>query len=129
MVGGRARAASCRIVSATSLVFTYDVFSSTRQQLRGTIVYDCAPPTSPTLTLSAGASGNAASRFMKRQGGADQLLYNVYTDAACTEVWSSQAVVGVGQHSQTLAVYACVPPLQDVTVGSYADTLTVTVNF
>ncbi|HZZ84591.1 MAG TPA: spore coat U domain-containing protein [Anaeromyxobacteraceae bacterium] len=129
LCGGPARAASCRIVSTTSLAFTYDVFSASPQQLRGTIGYDCAPPASPSLTLSAGTSGNAAARSMQWSGGADKLLYNVYTDAACTQVWSSQALPGIGQHSQSLTFYACLPALQDVSAGSYADTLTVTINF
>ncbi len=130
---GEARAANCKISGATAIAFTaYDVFAPTGQQLRGTISYDCAPPASPRLTISAGASGNASSRFMAQQPGASHLLYNVYTDAGCTSVFSdqlAQAVPGIGLHNQTMDFYTCVPPLQDVPAGSYADTLTVTVNF
>ncbi len=125
-----ARAGNCRISSVASVAFTYDVFSTARQEGRGTITYDCSPPVSPTLTLSAGDSGTVAQRFMLLQGaGADQLLYNVYLDAACTQLWGTQALPGVGQHNQTQTFYACLPPLQDVSAGSYSDTLTVTVNF
>ncbi|BDG07545.1 Csu type fimbrial protein [Anaeromyxobacter paludicola] len=130
---GTARAASCKVNGATAVSFArYDTFSAARQQLRSTLSYDCAPPASPSLTLSAGSSGNASARYMTRAGSADRLLYNVYTDAACTSVWSdqpSQAIPGVGDHNQTLSFYTCVPPLQDVSAGSYADTLIVTINF
>ena len=92
-----ARAGNCRISSVASVAFTYDVFSTARQEGRGTITYDCSPPVSPTLTLSAGDSGTVAQRFMLLQGaGADQLLYNVYLDAACTQLWGTQALPGVG---------------------------------
>lgn len=125
-----ARAGNCRVSGVGAVSFTYDVFASAGQEARGTIRYSCSPPVSPTINLSAGDSGNASQRYMRFQGARpDQLFYNVYLDAACTQLWGTQAIPGVGQANQTQTFYACLPAQQDVSAGSYSDTLTVTINF
>ena len=67
--------------------------------------------------------------FMKLTTGADLLRYDIYKDTACTVRWDPVLSSAVTTGSGTLNFYACLVPLQDVSVGSYADTVIVTFNF
>jgi len=93
-----------------------------------------------TVTLSVSStSGAFIPRRMRRSAGSDVLNYNIYTDPARTTVFGD----GTGgtsdirprrppgppaNWSQTIITYGRIPPGQDVTVGTYSDTLSVTVN-
>ncbi|TMA18536.1 MAG: spore coat protein U domain-containing protein [Deltaproteobacteria bacterium] len=103
----------------------------------GTITYTCAGPGgllggSAVVTLSQGSSGTYAQRTMV--SGANVLGYNVFTDAARTQVWgdftagTSVGFAPVGKNL-SLPVYGRMPPGQNVAAGSYSDTLTVTFFF
>lgn len=86
-----------------------------------------------SLGIQPGNSGNFASRFMSN--GPERLYYNIYLDPTRTQVWgdgsggSSNASGGfllnqpnVAQLSQ-FSLYGRIPALQDVSAGSYQDTL------
>jgi spore coat protein U-like protein len=129
--------AACTI-SATGVNFgTYDVFSSTPDDSTGTITYRCGSSDHHiTVTLSRGSSGTFSPRRMNQAGG-EQLAYNVFTDATRTTIWGDGSG-GTSVYSETnppnnqdvvLTLYGRIPALQDVSVGSYADTLVATVNF
>lgn len=92
-----------------------------------------------TISLSTGGSGTYAPRRMS--SGAYTLNYNLYLDAARTIVWGdgtgATSVYGpvslpviLGSVSETRTVYGQIPAGQTgAGVGSYADTVTVTVHF
>ncbi|MGZ6141844.1 MAG: Csu type fimbrial protein [Myxococcales bacterium] len=126
-----ARAApSCRGISVSGLVFgSYDVYSATPLDSAATISYSCPPPAVPVVDISAGGSGSFSLRRMSQAGLADTLAYNVYVDAARTTVWGSTPVSVPQGNGQSVPVYGRVFPLQDVSVGTYTDTLIVTFNF
>jgi spore coat protein U-like protein len=122
-------APSCHGISVTALAFgNYDVYTSTPLDSAGTISYNCPPPAVPFVDISAGSAGSFSPRRLKRTAGTDTLAYNVYVDAARTTVWISGVSVGQG-NGKTVPFYGRIFALQDVSVGSYTDTLVVTFNF
>jgi spore coat protein U domain-containing protein, fimbrial subunit CupE1/2/3/6 len=129
-------APSCTI-SATSVNFgNYNVFNSAAVDSTGTITYSCnSHATSITISLSKGASSSYNQRIMIK--GAESLTYNLFTDAAKTSVWGD-GTGGTSVYSRTnpsnntnvnLTVYGQIPPGQDVSAGTFSDTVSATINF
>lgn len=127
---GPARAANC-FISTSGLAFgSYNPLAAAPLNGSGTIRVNCNGwITVARVLVSAGTSGAASTRAMAN--GAERLGYNVYSDAACTQVWSDAPPgVAIGPFfSVTLALYGRIPAGQDVAVGTYTDTLTITVDY
>ena len=131
-----ASAQSCTI-SATSVNFgNYNVFNASNTDSTGTVTYRCNSAASNiTVYLSTGASGSFALRQMSK--GAEVLGYNLYTDAARTSVWGN-GTSGTSYYFRAnppnnqnvnVTVYGRVPAAQDVSAGTFSDTITATINF
>lgn len=131
-------ALTCTFSSVTGVNFgSYDVFSANPTKVTGSITYSCTQIGGPKLMmmdLSTGTSGTFANRTLR--SGSNVLYYNLYPDAANSQVWGD----GTGATYQyvidptnvavvVLTVYGTIPAGQDVGVGSYTDTITVTMNF
>jgi spore coat protein U-like protein len=136
LLAARAEAATCTIVSVTSLAFgTYDVYAAAPVDSAGMINYDCGAANPPVgIALSAGSSGSFNPRTLK--SGTNALAYNIYVNAARTVVWTSTPVTGgsggcEGQcgNGVYISYYGRIFAQQDATVGVYSDTVTVTINF
>ena len=132
LLAGDARADECSI-SSTSVNFgSYNVFSSSPTDSTGSVTFRCNGNTpSLWISLSRGNSSSFSSRTLAR--GSEVLLYNLYLDAARTSVWGdgtsgTSAPVGP-QGNTTLNVFGRVPPLQDVSAGTFSDTVMVTFYF
>ena len=137
LIGAPADAA-CR-VSTTGLAFgAYDVFSYVPRDSTGTVTVECDrnPPTDVTIAIGAsGGSGGFNPRQMRRTAGADRMNYNLYTAASMSTVWgdgsAGTSTVFLSKvnknHPVTTTIYGRIPPRQNVSVGSYSDTLTVTI--
>lgn len=132
--------AACSI-SITSINFgVYDVFAASPTDSVGTVTVSCTntPPGGVRATISIGSSPNSGSfnpRRMKRSGGTDLLDYNLFTTSSRTTVWGDGTAgtspvttprVRNGRPA-TMNVYGRIPAGRDVSVGSYSDTLVVTV--
>jgi spore coat protein U-like protein len=134
LIAGGARAApTCKGLSTSPVAFgSYNPVSATPTDSVGTISYFCPGALSPVISISAGGAGSFSPRGMV---GADVLGYNLYTDAARTVVWgdgTSGTVTAPGVVSTnpaTANIYGRIFPLQNVSAGSYSDTLIVTINF
>ena len=81
-------------------------------------------------------SGGFDPRMMGHSIGSDFLLYNLYRDTARTEIWGNGSgntftyLRNVNRNKpRAETVYGRIPPLQNVSAGSYTDTLTVTINW
>ena len=144
-----AQAAVDCTVTASGVAFgTYDPSLGTPDDSTGSIVVTCTHTGSGgvdtanyTVTLSTGASGSYAPR--KLAAGASQLDYNLFRDAARTQVWgnasSGTTIItgslkvgpGVGNRTRTAThvVYGRVPQLQDADTGNYTDSILVTLTF
>lgn len=130
-------ALNCSFNSVIGLNFgSYDVFSASPTKITGTISYSCKKVGGVQfmqLSLSAG-SGTFANRTLR--SGGNVLNYNLYPAANNTQVWGDgtggtylYSIDPVDRQVDTLTVYGTILPGQDVGVGSYTDTITVTMNF
>jgi spore coat protein U-like protein len=108
----------------------YDPFSSADTDITGSIAVQCDADTSVQVSLSAGA-GPFATRQMK--SGLDLLLYNLYTDPSHLTIWGDgspgTSLISFSGTSGSHTVYGRIPARQNVPVGTYGDTITVTLTF
>jgi len=134
----RADALTCTFSSVTGLNFgLMIVFSASPLTTTGTISYSCTAVGGNKrmeMSLSTGSSGTFAIRTL--QSGVNRLNYNLYPTAANSQVWGDgtgttykYSINPVDKQVDTLTVYGTIPPGQDVGVGSYSDTITITMNF
>ncbi|BCT93539.1 hypothetical protein LYSHEL_25630 [Lysobacter helvus] len=144
-----ARAAENCTVNTTDFSFgVYDTSSTTPLDGTGQVAIDCqGNPLTVDIALGPGGGGTYANRRML--SGAQQMTYGLYTDLAratpwgdgnagtsivtCTTGVTANGCVGTnpagGNRRATRAIYGRVPALQNVDVGTYADTVQVTVTF
>jgi spore coat protein U-like protein len=130
-------------VSATSMGFgSYDVFLSTASDSAGTVTVNCMSNV-VRARITAGpsqASGTFNPRQMKREGGTDLLNYNVFTDAARSVIFGDgtggTSVLTIRRPTgkpapwtQFINIYGRIFPGQDVSVGSYSDSFTITIEW
>lgn len=122
---------SCHGISVTPLSFgAYDVYGAAPLDSAGTISYNCPPPALPSVTIDLGLSFGNGHRRMALGFGSEFLAYDVYVDAARTTVWPSSNALSVPQgNNMSVPFFGRVFPQQDVSVGTYTDTLVVTFNF
>ena len=125
-------------VSATNVSFgVYNPLSVTGLSSSGTVTATCLNvlPTPISIALSTGSSGSYAARRM--QSGANTLTYNLYLDAAETQIWGDgtggsvidNATITALLGTVTVTAYGLMPAAQDVSPGAYADTITATVSY
>jgi spore coat protein U-like protein len=135
-------------VSATGISFgAYNPFASSDVDAAGSVTFSCSGALSVgdvnyTIALSPGHSGNVLARMMDNTGDTSfHLNYNMYTASPPSTVWgdgSGGTIVSgkltvplLGTDSDTYTVYGRIPGGTQPTahVGSYSDTITVTVTF
>lgn len=126
-------------VTATPVAFgIYTPLTATPLASAGTISIACSGirgRNTITIDLSPGASGNYATRTLSN--GAPTLNYNLYLDAANTQIWGdgtggsviATASIRRRTPNATLTVYGAVAASQDPAPGNYGDTIIVTVNY
>jgi len=127
---------SCSLGGAAINFGVYDPTILTPLDTVGSLVYRCgAAAKNVTITLSVGGGTSYATRRMII--GSEQLFYNLYRDAARQVIWGdgsggTQAyVIKNPPNTQdiTVPIFGRIPASQNVGVGSYSDTITVTLNF
>ena len=144
---GLAAAADCS-ASATGVSFgTYDAALTLPGDSTGSLTVTCnytgggVRDVSYVVTLSSTNSPSPATRWLA--AGPFKLFYNLYRNAARSEIWgdgtggsyvvsgSLKPGPGVGNETRTAiyTVYGRVPELQDAGVGSYSDTIVITLTF
>jgi spore coat protein U-like protein len=128
--------AACRLSSAAIAFGNYDPLIATALDTAGSVVYRCAPQDrNITITLSRGGGTSFATRRMVN--GTDRLFYNLYRDAARTTIWgdgtngTQSYFIGNPANNQdiSVAIFGRIPASQNVKVGAYTDTITVTLSF
>jgi spore coat protein U-like protein len=126
--------ANCSISTSGVAFGTYDVFSPSPRTSTGTITYSCTAGVLIRIELAAGSSGSFAARTLGN--GVDSVLYNLYLDSAYGTVWGDgsagsgvySALASVGP-AVNVTVYGRVPAAQNVSIGSYSDTVIATIVF
>ena len=139
----RVRAETCT-VSAGGVAFgVYDPLGVAPLDSTGAIQVTCTSQSPPRVTYEIQLDPGQAGSYMPRAmaGGASQLVYNLYIDAARSAVWGDgSGGTGVvtadynltppgSTQTDTYTVYGRVPAGQVVSVGNYMDTITVTLVF
>jgi len=132
---GRAATISCTI-SAVGVNFgAYDVFSASPNDSTGSVTYSCTsikPSDRIMIDLSRGSAPTFSPRQMKKSG--EILGYNLYLDAAHTQIWGDNTggttrVNIKPDPTATITIYGRIPAGNDVSAGSYTDTVIATINF
>ena len=127
-------------VAMPSLSFgLYDALSAAPVTTSGNAVINCNDTPPPTVTVQLGpsaVSGGFFPRRMRAASGSDVLDYNFYADASATSVFGDGTGGTVTRSAKvnrnapwSVTFYGRIAPNQDVAPGSYADTLTITINF
>ena len=124
--------ASCTVSNATLAFGNYDPTGGNVDQ-SATLQVACTKGTPATVGLNTGVNASGSTRRMGN--GTDFLAYELYKEAGRTNVWGNAGsdlislAAAASNAAQTLTVYGRVTGLQDVSVGSYTDTVIVTVTF
>jgi spore coat protein U-like protein len=136
MLAGAQRIEAACTLSATAVAFgTYDVFQVGPADSTGTITYRCSNNDhNIRIAISAGASGAFANRTLKT--GSENLRYNLFY-GGFTQVWGDGSG-GTTTYFENnppnnkdvvLTVYGRITAGQDVGIGSYTDTVVVTLEY
>ena len=133
-----ATAGSCTVTTVMPVAFgSYDVFDSAPVVSTGAISFECtdiAPTDSVRIDLDGGSARSFAPRTLRR--GAFALAYNLYLDAAHSVIWGDgtggsgfYGPVRPAAGTNTVILYGRIPARQPVAAGTYADTVTVTIQY
>lgn len=129
-------------VSASAIPFgNYNPLSVLPTDAVGQVTVNCSfvlsVLTTYTLKLSAGGSGQYATRAMS--SGGNTLNYNLHTDVLRTVIWgngtggssfiTNTQLIGIGGFTGNHPVYGRIPAQQNVAPGTYSDTIVVTLDY
>lgn len=125
--------ASC-LVSASTLNFGSTGFLATAVDATSTVGVTCTNGSAYSIGLNAGNGSGATVSARRMTNGASTVTYSLYRDAGRTIVWGntvgSDAASGTGTGAmQSFTVYGRVPVQTTPAVGSYSDTIVVTVTY
>lgn len=118
-------------LSTTPVAFnSYNVFSTSNNDITGSVIVSCKPAGNYSVSLSTGGGSYAVRRMTN---GPYILNYNLYSDATRTTIWgdgsAGTAIVSGNSGGATHTVYGRIPALQNAHTGNFSDTIIVTVTF
>lgn len=124
-------------VAANALGFgAYNPLATTAATATSALTLACVKGVAPTIGLDTGANAAGATGTTRAMAGAGSYLsYELYKDAARSQVWGNTgtSLLPIAAVANTVpfnvTVYGSIPALQQVPTGSYSDTVTATVNF
>ncbi len=128
--------AACSVASGGAVAFgAYDPTSGSDKTATGTLSMTCTNGTNPFVKLGEGlnkdGASTAAAPLRNMLNGTTKMSYQLYSDSGDTLVWDN--ATGVQETStgapQTISVYGKITAGQPVIAGSYADTVTITLNY
>jgi len=129
-------AQNCNIINISPLNFgNYDVASITPTDGLGYLTIFCDRNTVVNIQLDRGLYANSfTTRFMKHSYLNDMLAYNIFTDISRTIIWgdgsggSRTVTLKVRKNRlETVTFYGRIFASQNVSIGNYSDTITITV--
>lgn len=136
LFSAHARAMSCTILNATSVRFgAYDVFDNQPLDSTGVVEFRCTQVAAGdmiSIQLNRGESNTFLPRAMTHRGA--RFEYNLYLDAARTIVWgdgtsgtSAYTVRPAEGQTTSVPIYGRIAPRQNVAIGSYNDSVVLTI--
>jgi spore coat protein U-like protein len=127
---------SCTVSASPFAFGNYNGIASGMHDATGDISAICTVGTSYTVALDAGLGTGATQANRKLTGPASaELNYGLFTDAARSTIWGDNTggtgwLVGSGSGvAQAATIYGRIPPGQPATVGSYSDTIMLTLSY
>ncbi|HEX3116195.1 MAG TPA: spore coat U domain-containing protein [Bradyrhizobium sp.] len=128
-------------VSATTMDFGTTSLLTSNLDATATISAQCNVSMPYSIGMDNGSNASGSQRRMK-QGAANFINYNLYTDSGRSSAWTSTTsttsctggagtcITGTGTGStQTITVYGRVPPQTSQAPGTYTDTVLITFTF
>ena len=99
----------------------------------GTVTISCTKGSTATIGLGLGSNASGAIRRMT-DGSGNFLTYELYQEVGHSTVWNEGAgllspAAAPSKAARDFTVYGAVTSNQDITAGSYTDTVVATVNF
>jgi len=139
-----AQAQTCTITTTPVAFGVYDPQAATALDGTGSVRLDCSNYGTVNVALDDGGATSFAARRMTN--GTDLLGYQLYTDTARSIVWGDgnagtdtvDCFIGFSTNGcvstlfslrATRTIYGRIPALQNVGIGSYADTVRITITF
>jgi spore coat protein U-like protein len=130
-----AEAAKCTISTGPVMFGTYDVFNTAPLDSTSGLAFDCnGGARNVSISISRGQSSTFFPRTLKK--GAESLTYNLFLDASRTTIWGDGAGATETYFNRNppntvvqVPIYGRITAGQDVTAGSYADSVTVQIDF
>lgn len=133
----------CSITGLSINFGSYNVFLPTPTDSTSTFTLNCEDVPWADLKLGpSSTSGTFNPRRMKRSGGSDFLDYNIFIDAGRTVIFGDgtggtqtlrvhkpPGTPAKAPWSSQINIFARIPPGQDVPIGTYSDSLTITVEW
>jgi len=123
-------------VNASSLAFgTINPVLNTNLDVTGTVSVSCTNSTTYNVGLDAGGGSGATITNRKMTSGGNTLTYQIFRDSGRTQNWGNtvgtDTVSGTGNGSaQSITAYGRIPSGQiSAVVGSYTDTVTITITY
>lgn len=129
---------SCTIGSGTMGFGQYDAIganSAADLDATGSVTVACTKGASGvSIGIDPGVNSVNGQRYMKGASHGDTLAYNLFQDAAHTTAWDNNThkfslTAPTSSASQVLSIYGVVPKSQNISVDSYTDTVTATINY
>ncbi|HJT21534.1 MAG TPA: spore coat U domain-containing protein [Nitrospira sp.] len=131
-------AVDCNISTVGVSFGSYNVFSAAVLTSTGNVSIRCtgigAGVSPVSVFLNPGLGGSFQPRTMIH--GADKLNYNLYLDSAGVQIWGDGTsgtqtynTLMLNNRTVNITVFGRIPPSQDVSTGSYTDTIVATINF
>lgn len=138
LILGNSAHAACRVTTTGIDFGAYDVFAAVPRDTAGTVTVACDrnPPTDITISIGASpTSGGFNPRRMRHATLPDRMNYNLFTSPSMVTVWgdgsagtSTVQLRKVNRNRPvTTTIFGRIPPGQDVSVGVYSDSVTVTI--
>jgi spore coat protein U-like protein len=126
-------ASNCVIGSVASMDFGSAISLGTALATTANILVTCTSGTPYTVELSAGGGTGATTAVRKMTSGANTANYSIYKEVAHTNVFGTggtEKVSATGNAAaQTYTAYGLVPIQTTPPIGTYTDTVTVTVTY
>lgn len=124
---------SCSVAAGSIDFGTYNPLSGSNHDQTGTFDVTCTNGGSAAIKLDQGlhGGGTLAAPTRNMDNGGNHLSYQLYSDNARSVVWEGATGVsytGTGS-AQSQTVYGRIPSGQNAVVGSFSDTVVITVTY
>jgi spore coat protein U-like protein len=123
----------CSATNGTLDFATYDPLSSANADQSTTVSVTCTKGTTTSIGLDLGSHASGSARRMS--DGTDTITYELYSDPGRSTVWGNTStddldlVAAPSNAARLVTIYGRAAGSQNVGVGNYSDSVTITLTF